>query len=154
MAANGTSPYYDGDTQLGKRNDCFLVMAATTDRDTWDAEAKQICFRRDTTRGCGTSFSPTSRTTLKRCAANFRSVMTNGRISPCSTMSRAATGVTGAFNKSGYLKYIAPATRGCTARCGLFISTPCRKQQKPPHLPCHKPLRAARMRYGTEQLYL
>ena len=36
--------YYDGDTQLGKRNDCFLVYLYTTDRDTWDAEASKYAF--------------------------------------------------------------------------------------------------------------
>lgn len=52
--------YYDGDTQLGKRNDCFLVYLYTTDRDTWDAEAASTPSR-GMTHGCGTSSSPTFR---------------------------------------------------------------------------------------------
>ena len=36
--------YYDGDTQLGKRNDCFLVYTYTTGRDTYDAEASKYAF--------------------------------------------------------------------------------------------------------------
>lgn len=36
--------YYDGDTQMGKRNDCFLVYDYTTDRDTYDAEAGKYAF--------------------------------------------------------------------------------------------------------------
>ena len=50
--------YYDGDTQMGKRNDCFLVYDYTTDRDTYDAEAGKYAFEA-VTAGFGTSFWPT-----------------------------------------------------------------------------------------------
>lgn len=37
--------YYDGDTMLGERNDCFLAYDYLTDRDTWDYAVKQYAFQ-------------------------------------------------------------------------------------------------------------
>lgn len=37
--------YYDGDTMLGERNDCFLAYNYLTDRDTWDDAVKQYAMQ-------------------------------------------------------------------------------------------------------------
>lgn len=37
--------YYDGDTMLGERNDCFLAYDYLTDRDTFDDAAGQYAFQ-------------------------------------------------------------------------------------------------------------
>ncbi len=37
--------YYDGDTMLGERNDCFLAYDYLTDRDTWDNGVKQYAMQ-------------------------------------------------------------------------------------------------------------
>ena len=37
--------YYDGDTMLGERNDCFLAYDYLTDRDTWDDAVKQYAMQ-------------------------------------------------------------------------------------------------------------
>jgi hypothetical protein len=37
--------YYDGDTVLGERNDCFLAYDYLTDRDTWDQAAGQYALQ-------------------------------------------------------------------------------------------------------------
>lgn len=37
--------YYDGDTMMGERNDCFLAYDYLTDRDTWDYAVKQYAFQ-------------------------------------------------------------------------------------------------------------
>lgn len=37
--------YYDGDTMLGERNDCFLAYDYLTDRDTYDTSVKQYAMQ-------------------------------------------------------------------------------------------------------------
>lgn len=37
--------YYDGDTMLGERNDCFLAYDYLTDRNTWDDAVKQYAMQ-------------------------------------------------------------------------------------------------------------
>ena len=37
--------YYDGDTMLGERNDCFLAYDYLTDRTTWDDAVKQYAMQ-------------------------------------------------------------------------------------------------------------
>ena len=112
--------YYDGDTQLGKRNDCFLVYGYTTDRDTWDAEAGKYAFE-----GHGSDLwnlvLANLEDDLKRCAGNFRAVMTNERILTMLNGEQSGNWSDRAYNKSGYLKYIAPATREMYGKVWPFI---------------------------------
>lgn len=37
--------YYDGDSMLGERNDCYLAYDYLTDRDTWDEGVKQYAMQ-------------------------------------------------------------------------------------------------------------
>lgn len=112
--------YYDGDTQLGKRNDCFLVYTYTTDRDTYDAEASKYAFEgRDS--WLWNLVLANLEDDLKRCAASFRAVMTNERVLSMLNDEQSGNWSDRAFNKSGYLKYIAPATREMYGKVWPFI---------------------------------
>ena len=112
--------YYDGDTQLGKRNDCFLVYLYTTDRDTWDAEASKYAFEGHDS-WLWNLVLANLEDDLKRCAANFRAVMTNERVLSMLNDEQSGNWSDRAFNKSGYLKYIAPAVQTMYGKKWPFI---------------------------------
>ena len=112
--------YYDGDTQAGKRNDCFLVYDYTTMRDTWDAEASKYAmegFDSVLWNLCLANLQDD----IRRCAANYRSVMTVERVLAMLLEEQSGNWSDRAFNKSGYLKYIAPATREMYGKVWPFI---------------------------------
>ena len=99
--------YYDGDTQLGKRNDCFLAYDYTLDRDTWDAEAGKYAFEgRDS--WLWNLVLANLQDELKTCAAEYRSKMTVDRVLSMLDVEQAGNWSDRAYNKSGYLKYIRP----------------------------------------------
>ena len=112
--------YYDGDTQLGKRNDCFLVYGYTTDRDTYDAEASKYAFEGHDS-WLWNLVLGNLQDDLKRCAANFRAVMTNERVLSMLNEEQSGNWSDRAFNKSGYLKYIAPAVQEMYGKVWPFI---------------------------------
>jgi hypothetical protein len=100
--------YYDGDTQNGKRNDCFLAYAYTIDRDTWDSEASKYAFEgRDS--WLWNLVLANLQDDLKRCATNYRAKMTVERVLSMYTEEQMGNWSDRAYNKSGYLKYIRPA---------------------------------------------
>lgn len=112
--------YYDGDTQLGKRNDCFLVYLYTTDRDTYDAEASKYAFEgRDS--WLWNLVLANLQDDLKRCAANLRQVMTNERVLAMFNKEQSGHWSDRAFNKSGELKYIRPAVQEMYGKVWPFI---------------------------------
>ena len=112
--------YYDGDTQLGKRNDCFLVYTYTTDRDTYDAEASKYAFEGHDS-WLWNLVLANLQDNLKRCAASFRAVMTNERVLSMLNDEQSGNWSDRAFNKSGYLKYIAPAVQEMYGKVWPFI---------------------------------
>jgi len=112
--------YYDGDTQLGKRNDCFLVYLYTTDRDTWDAEASKYAFEGHDS-WLWNLVLANLEDDLKRCAANLRAVLTNERVLAMLNEEQSGNWCDRAFNKSGYLKYIAPAVQTMYGKKWPFI---------------------------------
>ena len=112
--------YYDGDTQLGKRNDCFLVYLYTTDRDTWDAEASKYAFEGHDS-WLWNLVLANLEDDLKRCAANLRTVLTNERVLSMLNDEQSGNWCDRAFNKSGYLKYIAPAVQTMYGKKWPFI---------------------------------
>ena len=112
--------YYDGDTQLGKRNDCFLVYLYTTDRDTYDAEASKYAFEgRDS--WLWNLVLANLQDDLKRCAARLRQVMTNERVLAMLNTEQSGHWSDRAFNKSGELKYIKPAVQVMYGKIWPFI---------------------------------
>lgn len=112
--------YYDGDTQLGKRNDCFLVYGYTTDRDTYDVEASKYAFEGHDS-WLWNLVLGNLQDDLKRCATNFRAVMTNERVLSMLNDEQSGNWSDRAFNKSGYLKYIAPAVQEMYGKVWPFI---------------------------------
>ncbi len=112
--------YYDGDTQLGKRNDCFLVYLYTTMRDTWDAEAGKYAMEGFDSVLWNLVLA-NLQDDLRRCAANYRAVMTVERVLSMLNDEQSGNWSDRAFNKSGYLKYIAPATRVMYGKVWPFI---------------------------------
>ena len=99
--------YYDGDTQLGKRNDCFLAYDYTLDRDTWDAEAGKYAFEGRES-WLWNLVLANLQEELKTCAAEYRSKMTVERVLSMLDVEQAGNWSDRAYNKSGYLKYIRP----------------------------------------------
>lgn len=99
--------YYDGDTQLGKRNDCFLAYDYTLDRDTWDAEAGKYAFEGRES-WLWNLVLANLQDELNTCAAEYRSKMTVERVLTMLDGEQAGNWSDRAFNKSGYLKYIRP----------------------------------------------
>ena len=112
--------YYDGDTQLGKRNDCFLVYLYTTDRDTYDAEASKYAFEGRESWLWNLCLA-NLQDDLKRCAANLRQVMTNERVLAMFNKEQSGHWSDRAFNKSGEIKYIRPAVQEMYGKVWPFI---------------------------------
>lgn len=112
--------YYDGDTQLGKRNDCFLVYLYTTDRDTYDAEASKYAFEGRES-WLWNLVLANLQDDLKRCAANLRQVMTNERVLAMFNKEQSGHWSDRAFNKSGEIKYIRPAVQEMYGKVWPFI---------------------------------
>lgn len=112
--------YYDGDTQMGKRNDCFLVYTYTTDRDTYDAEASKYAFEgRDS--WLWNLCLANLQEDLNRCAANLRGVMTNERVINMFNVEQVGNWSDRAYNKSGEIKYINPAIKVMYGKIWPFI---------------------------------
>lgn len=112
--------YYDGDTQMGKRNDCFLVYTYTTDRDTYDAEASKYAFEgRDS--WLWNLCLANLQEDLSRCASNLRGVMTNERVIKMFNVEQVGNWSDRAYNKSGELKYITPAIQEMYGKIWPFI---------------------------------
>lgn len=112
--------YYDGDTQLGKRNDCFLVYQYTTMRDTWDAEADKHAFEGYSS-WLWCLVLANLGDDLRRCAAALRGTMTTERVLAMFNDEQSGHWSDRAFNKSGYLKYIVPAIQPMYGKTWPFI---------------------------------
>lgn len=100
--------YYDGDTQLGKRNDCFLAYDYTIGRDTYDAEASKYAFEGRESWLWNLVLANLG-DDLKKCAADYRAKMTPERVLEMLAGEQMGAWSDRAYNKSGYLKYIRPA---------------------------------------------
>ena len=100
--------YYDGDTQYGKRNDCFLVYDYTTDRNTWDAEAGKYAFEGRES-WLWNLILANLQDEVKEVAAEYRSKMTLDRVLNMLNVEQMGNWSDRVYNKSGYVKYIRPA---------------------------------------------
>ena len=112
--------YYDGDTALGKRNDIFLKYPYNITRDTRDPEADKYAFEgHDSWLWC-------------LLLANFsdRLAEVADRVSKAQPASAALEVYIDeqsghwserAFNRSGYMKYIRPATQDTYGRRWSFL---------------------------------
>ena len=103
--------YYDGDTGLLTRNDCFLAYLYTLSRETYDAEKGGYAFEGfDSWLWC--LVLANLETELKACAANLRQVLTNARALEMFNEEQAGNWCERIYNKSGKFKYIDPQIDG------------------------------------------
>ncbi len=105
--------YYDGDTQLGKRNDSFLAYLYTLTRDTWDSDKSKYAFEgHDSWLWC--LVLANFETELKAAAKAMRNILTNDYVLHMFNVEQQGNWCERAYNKSGEFKYILPATEGVT----------------------------------------
>ena len=103
--------YYDGDTALLTRNDCFLAYLYTLSRETYDAEKGGYAFEGfDSWLWC--LVLANLETELKACASNLRQVLTNTRALEMFNDEQAGNWCERIYNKSGKFKYIDPQIDG------------------------------------------
>ena len=112
--------YYDGDTQSGKRNDCFLVYDYTIDRDTWDAEAGKYAFEGRESWLWNLCLANLWEE-MKECANAYRQVMTVERVLSMLNGEQMGNWCDRVYNKSGYLKYIRPNMQETYGKIWPFI---------------------------------
>lgn len=105
--------YYDGDTQLGKRNDSFLAYLYTLNRDTWDSDKSKYGFEgHDSWLWC--LVLANFEDELKTAARAMRNILTNDTVLNMLNVEQQGNWCERAYNKSGEFKYISPATEGVT----------------------------------------
>ena len=105
--------YYDGDTQLGKRNDSFLAYLYTLSRDTWDSDKSKYGFEgHDSWLWC--LVLANFEDELKAAAKAMRNILTNEVVLRMLNEEQMGNWCERAYNKSGEFKYIIPATEGVT----------------------------------------
>ena len=103
--------YYDGDTGLLTRNDCFLAYLYTLSRETYDTEKGGYAFEGfDSWLWC--LVLANLETELKACASNLRQVLTNTRALEMFNEEQAGNWCERIYNKSGKFKYIDPQIDG------------------------------------------
>ena len=105
--------YYDGDCQLGMRNDSFLAYNYTLSRDTWDADKSKYGFEgHDSWLWC--LILANFEDELKAAAKAMRNKLTNEVVLRMLNEEQMGNWCERAYNKSGEFKYIVPATEGVT----------------------------------------
>ena len=103
--------YYDGDTGLLTRNDCFLAYLYTLSRETYDTEKGGYAFEGfDSWLWC--LVLANLETELKACASSLRQVLTNTRALQMFNEEQAGNWCERIYNKSGKFKYIDPQIDG------------------------------------------
>lgn len=114
--------FYDGDTALLLRNDCFLAYLYTLNRETYDAEKGGYAFEGfDSWLWC--LVLANMETELKACASNLRQVLTNTRVLDMYNKEQAGNWCERIYNKSGKLKYIDPQIDGVEVN-GSIVTYP------------------------------
>ena len=105
--------YYDGDCQLGKRNDSFLAYLYTLSRDTWDGDKSKYGFEgHDSWLWC--LVLANFEEELKAAAKAMRNILTNDVVLRMLNEEQMGNWSARAYNKSGEFKYIIPSTDGVT----------------------------------------
>ena len=114
--------FYDGDTALLLRNDCFLAYLYTLSRETYDSEKGGYAFEGfDSWLWC--LVLANMETELKACASNLRQVLTNTRVLDMYNKEQAGNWCERIYNKSGKLKYIDPQIDGVEVN-GSIVTYP------------------------------
>lgn len=114
--------FYDGDTALLLRNDCFLAYLYTLNRETYDTEKGGYAFEGfDSWLWC--LVLANMETELKACASNLRQVLTNTRVLDMFNKEQAGNWCERIYNKSGKFKYIDPQIDGVNVN-GSIVTYP------------------------------
>lgn len=112
--------YYDGDTQGGKRNDCFLVYLYTTNRNTYDSQAGKYAFEGRESWLWNLVLANFA-DELRTYANELRKVLTLEKVLRMFTEEQIGNWSVREYNKSGELKYIKPATEVMYGKKWQFI---------------------------------
>ena len=103
--------YYDGDTQLGDRNDSMLAYLYDVSRDTWDSEKSKYAFEgHDSWLWCLVLANFSSE--IKAMATTMRTWLTKNTVNNVFDNEQQDNWCGRAYNKSGNIKYIIPQTEG------------------------------------------
>lgn len=112
--------WYDGDTQMGKRNDSFLKYLYTVTRDTWDGEMSKYAFEGHDSLLWNlmlANFLPE----LRAMAQRLRDRLSLTRALEMFNVAQAGNWPARLYNKSGEIKYITPAIRETYGQKWPFI---------------------------------
>ncbi len=115
--------YYDGDTAKGFRNDCWLVYPYTMMRDFRDAEMNKYAMEGHDSLLWNLLLAnfPAE---FRAMARTLREVMTTERMLQVFNEEQCGHWSTRAYNKSGELSYILPATVGTVDKNGAVQKWP------------------------------
>ncbi len=114
--------YYDGDTQLGDRNDSMLAYLYDVTRETWDSDKSKYAFEgHDSWLWCLVLANFESE--IKAMATTMRTRLTEELVNQMFDVEQQGNWCGRAYNKSGELKYIKPQTEGVIVK-GQLVKYP------------------------------
>ena len=110
--------YYDGDTQLGDRNDSMLAYLYNVMRETWDSEKNKYALEgHDSWLWC--LVLANLKDELKAMASTMREKLTEELVNEMLDVEQQGNWCGRAYNKSGEIKYIIPQTEGVPTKTGI-----------------------------------
>lgn len=110
--------YYDGDTQLGDRNDSMLAYLYNVTRDTWDSDKSKYALEgHDSWLWCLVQANLADE--IKSMATRIREKLTEDLVNDMFDKEQQANWCGRAYNKSGDIKYIKPQTVGVPTKTGI-----------------------------------
>lgn len=110
--------YYDGDTQIGDRNDSMLAYLYNVTRETWDSEKNKYAFEgHDSWLWC--LVLANFKDEIKAMATKMREKLTEELVNQMFDEEQQGNWCGRAYNKSGEIKYIKPQTEGVPTKTGI-----------------------------------
>ena len=110
--------YYDGDTQLGDRNDSMLAYLYNITRDTWDSDKSKYAYEgHDSWLWC--LVLANMKDEIKAMATQMREKLTEELVNEMFDDEQQGNWCGRAYNKSGEIKYIKPQTEGVQTKTGI-----------------------------------
>ena len=110
--------YYDGDTQIGDRNDSMLAYLYNVTRDTWDSDKNKYAFEgHDSWLWC--LVLANFKDEIKAMATTMREKLTEEQVNQMYDEEQQGNWCGRTYNKSGEIKYIKPQTEGVPTKTGI-----------------------------------
>ena len=110
--------YYDGDTQIGDRNDSMLAYLYNVTRETWDSDKNKYAFEgHDSWLWC--LVLANFKDEIKAMATTMREKLTEEQVNQVFDEEQQGNWCGRAYNKSGEIKYIKPQTEGVPTKTGI-----------------------------------